>query len=124
MKLLQISIKAKKNYVIIIIGCDRMNKYENIDNSELKKILMFVKDEPIFFDDEKRLLSKQEILNYKVELQTNLDIVPLIDLYDNNYLIYNIAENQFQLLDISDDTIWKNVSSIIDYINLIEQYLK
>ena len=101
-----------------------MDRYKEIENLELKTILAFVKDEPIFFDDEKRLLSKHEILNYKVELKMDLDIIPLIDLYDNNYLIYNIQENKFQLFDISEEIIWKNVRSIISYINLIRRYLK
>lgn len=101
-----------------------MDRYEKIENEELQEILKYVKDEPLFFGEEKRLLSKSEIINYKNEFNINIDvdIIPLIDLYDNNFLIYNIAENKFQMLDISDDKIWKNVDSISNYISEIAQY--
>ena len=101
-----------------------MDRYEKIDNEELQEILKYVKDEPLFFGEEKRLLSKSEIANYKNEFNINIDvdIIPLIDLYDNNFLIYKIAENKFQMLDISDDKIWKNVDSISNYISEIAQY--
>lgn len=101
-----------------------MDRYEKIENEELQAILKYVKDEPLFFGEEKRLLSKGEITNYKNEfnIDIDMDIIPLIDLYDNNFLIYNIAENKFQMMDISDDTFWKDVASIRDYINEIAQH--
>jgi hypothetical protein len=95
-------------------------KYEN---EELNTILTLVQKDPIFFDNEKRLLSQDEILNYKEELKTNLDIIPLVDLYDNNYLVYNLTSNKYQLLDISQDLLWKDIESIADYIKSIENYL-
>ena len=100
-----------------------MDRYKEIENEELQEILKFVKEEPLFFGDEKRLLSKSEIINYKDELNIDLneDIIPLIDLYDNNFLIYNISKNKFQMMDISDDIIWKDVDSIHNYINEIAQ---
>ena len=98
-----------------------MDRYKEIENEELKKILEFVKEEPLFFGDEKRLLSESEIINYKDELNIDLDedIIPLIDLYDNNFLIYNIEKNKFQIMDISNDIFWKDVDSIQKYINEI-----
>ena len=100
-----------------------MDRYKEIKNEELQKILKFVEEVPIFFGEEKRLLSKSEIVNYKEEFDIDLDvdIIPLIDLYDNNFLIYNISENKFQIMDISDDIIWKDIDSIQNYINEIAQ---
>ena len=105
---------------------DRYEEYREIKNEELQEILKFVTEEPIFFGDEKRLLSKSEIINYKDELNIDLneDIIPLIDLCDNNFLIYNISKNKFQMMDISDDIIWKDVDSIHNYINEIYSYIK
>lgn len=96
-----------------------LNK-ENIENHELNMILSYVKDEPIFFDIDKRLLSLGEILNYKNELNCELNIIPLIDNYDNDYLVYNIGEKQFQMLDISSDNFWNKLESICDYLSLLE----
>ena len=99
-----------------------MDIYKNLLNDELQEILMYVKDEPLFFDDEKRLLSKDEIINYKDELLIDINIIPLIDFFDNNYLIYNIDNNKFQMMDIFDNTIWKDIESIKNYINEIKNY--
>lgn len=102
---------------------DILKSYE-IDNVKLKEILKYVTKEPIFFSEECRLLSKDEILNYKDELNIDLEIIPLIDLYNNNFLTYNIKENKFQLLDISSNEFWKDVVSIEQYIEQLKEYLK
>lgn len=96
-------------------------KQNNIQNDELNKILSYVEEEPIFFSQEKRLLSLAEILNYKEEVDTELNIIPLVDCYDNNFLVYNLEENQFQIIDVSDDFIWNRLESISDYLNLLEK---
>lgn len=93
------------------------NKLFDIDNDNLKTILSHMKTESIFFKNEQRLLSIEELLNYKEELNINIDhIIPLIDLYDNNFLIYNIKNDKFQILDISDDFIY-DVDSIQKYMD-------
>lgn len=94
------------------------------DNKELHTVLNYVVDEPIFFDDEKRLLSKDEITNYKEELLINADIVPLIDLGDNSFIVYNPNKKIFQMYDISQDIAFKDLSSIEKYIELIDDYCK
>jgi len=94
-----------------------------IDNDDLKQMIKWIKDEPIFFDEEKRLLSKSEILNYKEELTINIECIPLIDLFDNNYVIYNIEDKEFQIFDISDNSIVKRGISIDNYIELIREVI-
>ncbi len=95
-----------------------LNK-KDIKNNTLNKILSYVKDEPVFLKTEKRLLSLDEILNYKNELKCNLDIIPLIDECDNDFLVYNLKEKQFQMLDISSDNFWKNVENMDEYLDLL-----
>lgn len=106
----------------MIENCEvKFNKLVAINNQQLRKILLFVKDEPLFLDDEKRLLSKEEIVNYEKELETKIvDIIPLIDCYDNQYLIYIISENVFAFLDISEDLIYNKNTDVTSYIELIE----
>lgn len=100
-----------------------MNKFESIDNNELQEILKYVVDEPIFFGDDMRLLSKEEILNYKKELNIEIDnIIPLIDLYDNNFLIYNIKENAFEKLNIVDEITYEKVDTIEKYLKLLKEH--
>ena len=99
------------------------NYFANIDNNELQEILKYVEEEPIFFYDEMRLLSKEEIINYKEELNVEMDnIIPLIDLYDNDFLVYNIAENVFGKLSIDDETFFERTNSIENYLKLLREY--
>lgn len=97
-----------------------MDKYSSINNKELQEILKYVKEEPVFLSNEMRLLSKEEILNYKEELSVEMDnIIPLIDLYDNNFLIYNITEDVFEKLNIVDETVFGKTNTIENYLNLL-----
>ncbi len=97
-----------------------MDKYSSINNKELQEILKYVKEEPVFLSNEMRLLSKEEILNYKEELSVEMDnIIPLIDLYDNNFLIYNITEDVFEKINIVDETVFGKTNTIENYLNLL-----
>lgn len=103
----------KKEFVEII---------NRISNSELNEILNYCKDESIFFDKETRLLSISEIINYKEELKIKMDIIPIIDIYDNNYIVFDITNNQFAMMDISEEVIFKKLESIEEYIEKVKQY--
>jgi len=93
-----------------------------INNSELNEIAKYITKNALFFDNEKRLLSEDEIINYKEELMIEIDnIIPLIDLYDNIYLIYNIENNEFELLDISTEEVIKILDTISDYLKLLKE---
>ena len=91
------------------------NKLSSINNEELKLLLSYVNSEPIFFN-EKRLVSIDEINDYKEDLLIDIECIPLIDLYDNYYIIYNLKENEFQIYDISEDVIVEKNITIQKYI--------
>lgn len=92
------------------------NKLSSINNEELKLLLSYINSEPIFFN-EKRLVSIDEINDYKEDLLIDIECIPLIDLYDNNYIIYNLKENEFQIYDISEDVIVAKNITIQKYID-------
>ena len=48
-----------------------------------------------------------------------MNIIPLIDLFDNDFLVYNISEDRFQKINLSEKLTWKNVDSIQNYIDEI-----
>lgn len=99
------------------------NKFASIENQELQEILKYVGTEPIFFYDEMRLLSEKEIINYKEELGIKIDnIIPLIDLYDNDFLIYNTNENVFEKLNITYETFFDKTNTIEKYLELLKEY--
>ena len=72
----------------------------------------------------KRLLSKIEIENYKTELNVTRDsMIPLIVLYDNEFLIFDIDNYEFKILDISDDFERDSDLNLIQkYIRFLEEY--
>ena len=87
-------------------------KFEIKLDGELKEILLLCKDEPIFFGEEKRLLSISEIMNCKEELNLKENVIPIIDLYDNNFVVYDISNNQFIKFDISEEVSFGKIDSI------------
>lgn len=99
------------------------DKFLNIHNNELQEILGFVGDEPIFFNDEMRLLTREEILNYKDEFNIEKDdIIPLIDLFDNDFLIYDIKEEIFSMMNIVDESMFSKMNTIEEYLELLKNY--
>lgn len=89
------------------------------ENYDLKELLQIVQEEPIFFDDNKRLLSKGEIENYKKELNVNIEMIPLIDLGDNIFIVFDNTEKKFRKCDVSEESIYGNIFTVEKYIEQI-----
>ena len=98
------------------------DKLSLINNEELKLLLSYVNSEPIFFN-EKRLVSIDEINDYKEDLLIDIECIPLIDLYDNYYIIYDLKENEFQIYDISEDVIVEKNISLNNYIKELVEHV-
>lgn len=102
-----------------------LSKYPTINknNNELKRILSICKIEPIFIKGKEiRFLSLEEVINYKKCLNIDKEnIIPLIDLYDNDFLIYDINQNKFAKIYIADEQIYQYVDSIQEYIDLFDE---
>ena len=65
----------------------------NINNEELLKLIKYIKEEPVFISDNIRLLSIEEILNYKEELKIDKLIYKII----NHSLTYNNLSFKIEL---------------------------
>ncbi len=71
-----------------------------------------------------QLLSKEEIINYKEHLNIKIDnIIPLVDLYDNIFLVYNIDDDTFAKLNITDEIIYGKTKTIENYLKLLQEYI-
>ncbi len=87
-----------------------LEKYKDINNKNLLELLEKVNREPIFLEDNQRLLSEDEILNYNAELEIVIkNIIPLIDFYDNNFLVYDELEKKFKMFNIVDELFYENL---------------
>ena len=65
------------------------------------------------------MLSKSEIENYKEDLNVTIEMIPLIDLGDNIFVIYDTVDNKFKKCDISEETLYGEIYSVEKYIEQI-----
>ena len=87
-----------------------LEKYKDINNKILLDLLEKVNRERIFLEDNQRLLSEDEILNYNAELEIVIkNIIPLIEFYDNNFLVYDELEKKFKMFNIVDELFYENL---------------
>lgn len=97
-----------------------LEKYKDIKNEKLNKILEKIELEPIFLN-QKRLLSESEVIDYKNELKINDDnIIVLVDCFDNEFLIFDISDNNFKMYSIDDNFIYNSKSIALILKELIE----
>ena len=98
-----------------------VEKY-SINNKKLEEFLNLVKEKSVFIDDtEERILYDKEIINYKNNLQINMDIILLVDIGNNDFVAFNLNENKFQLFNIVDKIFFQDVD-IDKYINKLKEF--
>lgn len=95
-------------------------KFDNllkINNQNLNKILNYVCDDPVLFEENHRLLSKREIENFEKEYQCKINgLIPLIDVSDNDFIVYICDKNIFGIYNIVDELLFNedyNINEII-----------
>lgn len=94
-----------------------IQKYQN---PQLEEIASFVGNQPIFFGKDLRLLSQEEILNYREELEINDELIPLIDANDNNFIVFDIRRQVFCKYSIADSTFFDDLSGINKYLEALK----
>lgn len=83
-------------------------------NGIIAKIVSF-SDNADFIDEERRAFSFKEILNASKEYEKDfkaLGIIPVIDAYDNELIVYIIAEKTWAKYSLSDEVIFKKRDSL------------
>lgn len=87
-----------------------LQKYENIGHEELNILLKKVGSESIFYDDN-RLLSEDEIMNYKEEIGIQKEqIIPLMDCFNNEFLVFDIIDCSFKMYSIDDEILYASTN--------------
>ena len=107
-----IADNLEKNWILGEYKYGTKKIIDSNKNSELQELLGLVQEEPIFLKDNKRVLSKSKIENYKEDLNITIDMIPLIDLGDNIFIVFDNKENKFKKCDISEETIYGNIFEI------------
>lgn len=94
-----------------------------INNQNLNTILNYVSDEPILFEENHRLISKREIENFENEYQCKIDgIIPLIDVSDNDFIVYICDKNAFGMYNIVDELLFNEDYDVTEIIKQLENY--
>lgn len=93
------------------------NVYGKIESTDVKKILSY-KFEDYFLesDDFLRALSLDEILDAKDCLHVDFPtkrIIPLFDVCDNNFVVFQLDKNIWSLMNINDLTLFSETDDVL-----------
>lgn len=84
----------------------------------IKQILSSA-EEPIFIEFEMRIMSQYEIM-YASKLMDydfiSNKLIPIIDCYDNDYVVFDYGKNEWVMFNNTDECIFKRGKKIVDVI--------
>ncbi len=106
----------KREYINAAMACaineDRIKQIEELYNAVLdynvSKVISYA-DTVDFFDEERRALSFDEIINAKSEIDADVvsnGILPLIDAYDCTYVVYLVRDKKWARFSSVDATVY------------------
>ena len=81
---------------------------------DVQKIISISKEQ-LFFDEERRLLSSNEIENASEQLHVDFKkkfLVPVIDAYDNDFICFNYKTKKWCYFNIVDETLFSESESL------------
>lgn len=79
---------------------------------------MLLKNSEGQFISSYRILDKDEITNSEKYLRINLDdlnMIPLIDCKDNNFLVYNKTKKEYQMINVIDGQPFESYKTLNDF---------
>ena len=90
------------------------------DNIKLNKIISSITNDSVILKEDLRLLSKQEIENFKEDNMCEIDgLVPLFDISNNDFIVYIINSDTFGIYNIVDELLYEKNYNIDEIINLL-----
>lgn len=87
---------------------------------EVEKVFSVCNEDSIFYGEETgfRILSQDEVLMAKDEwFDGKTDFIPLIDYYDNDFLVYITANKKWGLYNMSDNLVFKEFAKFHDFLD-------
>lgn len=83
-------------------------KYKCVLPDSIKRILS-VSEKQLFFGEEKRLLSFDEIENASEQLHVDFikrNLIPIIDAYENDFISFNYKTNKWCYFNVNDNSVF------------------
>lgn len=96
----------------------KINKINKIYQAELTEIIKKIisnNKEPVFFDDDWRVLSFDEIIDAQHDLHIDFKergIIPLIDCGENDFIVYHFRDKIWSKFNIVDEIVFKKKKSL------------
>ena len=109
---------SQLNYVAI--NDEKVSEIEKVYgvlNNEMVKKILSNAEETIFLDDDARSLEFSEIKDADKELHVGFSqkhFLPLFDCFENNFIIYDISQNNWAMFNINDEVLFTEKSSLHD----------
>ena len=92
----------------------KVAQVQSIYHAELPEIIQKIVsccEEPVFLDNDIRILSLSEILNAEEELHVPFvtkKILPIADCCDNDFIVYHLSDHSWSRFNIVDETSFMN----------------
>ena len=113
-----------KEYIEMIMLEDenvgKISKIEELYGFTIPDILRKIvsnSEKTVFLEDEKRILSYNEIIDAEKDLHVEFKskgIIPFADCGENNFVVYSVLRRQWAYYNIIDDTMFKEKTDIHD----------
>lgn len=97
---------------------EKVDRIESLYADNLPEIIQKIVSnsrEAVFFDDDSRVLSYDEIVDAEKDLHVSFKdkgILPLVDCGDNDFIVYHFADKTWSKFNITDETIFRKKNSL------------
>lgn len=101
----QLSVKPVNSGMV-----DRIQEIYETELPDIVKKIISDSSKAIFFDDEGRMLSIEEIADAKQDLHVDFKdkgMIPLADCGENDFIVYHFQDDFWSKFNIIDETVFK-----------------
>jgi len=113
-------IEKLKSVSVVTEKVEDMQKEYGTEFSQEMKSIISQSIEPLFFEDNSRMLSYGEIFSADIEYDNNfkeLGIVPLIECFDNDFIVYNIRTGMYEMYNIIEKIAFNENKTLKDVLS-------
>lgn len=107
-----------KSLVSIKVNKEISKKIISVYSDNLPEIVLKIASnakEPIFLDDDSRILSYDEMIDAEQDLRVQFKekgIIPLVDCGENDFIVYHFENKIWSKFNIVDETVFKKKDSL------------
>ncbi len=112
-------IKETEEFKIDPKKVDIIEKIYQMTLPDIIKKIISNAEESIFFDDDYRILSFDEIKDAADDLHVDFKakgIIPIADCGENDFIVFHAANNTWSMFNIIDEAIFKTRNSLKDFL--------